>query len=411
MRNVLVIVGLAMAMPLSASNINDVSGLFKDSSKNPQSGETAKKHWYETFTIRGYAHIRYNRFLETNENLKCEMCDRSIGKNQGIFIRRARTTISGDLNSHTFIYMQADWAQAIGNPQNFLQIRDLYVDYAFDKKKEFRVRLGQSKVTFGYDNMQSSQIRLPLDRTDAMNSAAPNERDLGAYFFWASERARKIYAENTKNGMKGAGDYGIFAFGVYNGQTANRPEMNNNRHVVARINYPFTFGNQVLEVGAQAYRGLYYINTDQTNAGVKLKANRNYLDERTALSVALQPKPFGIQAEYTLGKGPEINPARDSIIVKNLKGGYVLLSYNINYKTYGITPFVRWQFYKGGKKLEMDARSYDIKEFETGVEWRVNSNFELTVQYTISDRRYEDFVNKVNHQKGNFLRLQVQFNY
>ena len=30
------------------------------------------KHWYESFSIRGYVQVRYNRLLETNENLKCE---------------------------------------------------------------------------------------------------------------------------------------------------------------------------------------------------------------------------------------------------------------------------------------------------------------------------------------------------
>jgi hypothetical protein len=44
--------------------------------------------------------------------------------------------------------------------------------------KEFRVRVGQSKVLFGFENMQSSQNRLTLDRNDALNSAVANERDL-----------------------------------------------------------------------------------------------------------------------------------------------------------------------------------------------------------------------------------------
>ncbi|HOY15041.1 MAG TPA: hypothetical protein PLY70_17970, partial [Saprospiraceae bacterium] len=37
------------------------------------------KKWYDNFSIRGYAQVRYNRLLETNENLVCEQCDRSWG--------------------------------------------------------------------------------------------------------------------------------------------------------------------------------------------------------------------------------------------------------------------------------------------------------------------------------------------
>ena len=35
------------------------------------------KKWYDTFSIRGYSQVRYNRLLETNENLGCEQCYRS----------------------------------------------------------------------------------------------------------------------------------------------------------------------------------------------------------------------------------------------------------------------------------------------------------------------------------------------
>ncbi|MFN5335489.1 MAG: hypothetical protein ACK5BV_09900, partial [Bacteroidota bacterium] len=35
----------------------------------------ATKKWYESIAIRGYTQIRYNRLLETNENLGCEQCD------------------------------------------------------------------------------------------------------------------------------------------------------------------------------------------------------------------------------------------------------------------------------------------------------------------------------------------------
>jgi hypothetical protein len=43
----------------------------------------------------------------------------------------------------------------------------------------------------------------------------------------------------VKDGYKGSGDYGVFAFGAYNGQTANRTEGNRNLHVVTRVSYPF----------------------------------------------------------------------------------------------------------------------------------------------------------------------------
>jgi hypothetical protein len=48
---------------------------------------------------------------------------------------------------------------------------------------------------------------------------------------------------------------------------------------------------------------------------------------------------------------------------------------------------------------------------ESGLEWQFNKNFELTVSYVLSKRRFEDSKLKNNLQSGNFLRLQAQLNF
>ena len=151
---------------------------------------------------------------------------------------------------------------------------------------------------------------------------------------------------------------------------------------------------------------------DQLSAGVKTNTDLNYSDQRAAISFILYPKPFGIQAEYNIGKGPEFNKATDSVEVQNLHGGYATLSYMIKTKKEQIfIPFTRIQYYDGGKKHEMDARSYNVREFEIGIEWQPVKQFELVAMYTISSRRFEDFINQENLQTGNLLRLQAQINF
>jgi phosphate-selective porin len=139
--------------------------------------------WFQTLNLRGYAQVRYNRLLETNEKLKCEQCDRSWGENGGFFLRRLRLIFFGQVSKNVYFYIQPDFASsASATGSNFGQIRDAYFDVGFDRDNEFRVRIGQSKVPFGFENMQSSQNRLPLDRNDALNSAVSNERDVGVFF-------------------------------------------------------------------------------------------------------------------------------------------------------------------------------------------------------------------------------------
>jgi phosphate-selective porin len=372
----------------------------------------ATKQWYESLQLRGYMQVRYNRILETNPLLKCDQCDKSWGDNGGVFIRRARLIFSGQVSERVYLYFQPDFASSPSSTaNNFAQLRDAYMDLGLNADNTYRLRVGQSKVPFGFENMQSSQNRLPLDRNDALNSAVSNERDLGVNFYWAPKRIRKLYSSLVSEGLKGSGDYGVFGIGVYNGQTANKPEANNNLHTVIRVSYPFSIDNQIIEAGIQGYTGKYVMGADQLSTGVKLKKDKSYDDARAAASFVLYPKPFGIQAEYNIGKGPEFNKLTDSIESKSLKGGYITASYKTSVNKQVLIPFTRFQYYKGGKKHELDARSYEVKEFEIGLEWQPNKNFELVTMYTISSRRFEDFKNQDNLQKGSLLRIQAQINF
>ncbi|MFM2194429.1 MAG: hypothetical protein RL092_29 [Bacteroidota bacterium] len=370
------------------------------------------KKWFESISLRGYTQIRYNGLLETNPDLGCEQCDKSWGGNNGFFMRRMRLIFFGQISPRVYFYLQPDFASsASSSALHFGQIRDMYFDLGLDKENEFRLRVGQSKVPFGFENMQSSQNRLPLDRADALNSAVSNERDMGVFFYWAPKKTREVFSDLVRLGLKGSGDYGVIGLGIYNGQTANKPEANLNRHVVGRISYPFAFKNQIIEFGVQGYKGLYTFGSSQLSSGVGINEDKTYADERIAASLVVYPRPFGIQAEYNIGRGPEFDVLLDSITTQKLSGGYVTASYKFNWKEQTFIPFTRFQKYSGGKKHELDARSYDVEELEIGMEWQPAKQFELVVMYTMSERRYEDFANQDNKQKGNLMRIQAQINF
>jgi hypothetical protein len=378
----------------------------------PTKPSSLSSNWADKVQIRGYMQVRYNRLFETNPDLGCSQCDRSWGNNGGLFLRRMRIIFFGQLNSRVYFYVQPDFASSASNENlHFAQLRDAYFDLGLDKNNEYRLRIGQSKIPYGFENMQSSQNRLPLDRNDALNSAVLNERDMGVFFYWAPKSTRKLFSSLVRDGLKGSGDYGVFAFGAYNGQTANKPELNNNPHIVSRIAYPIKIKNQIIEPALQAYTGQWVLAKSSLSQNVKVNANATYLDQRVAASFVVYPQPFGIMAEYNIGKGPEFNKHTDSIETRDLKGGYITLNYRIVTNEQQIFPFVRMQHYSGGKKFETDARSFSVNEYEFGVEWQPNSNFELVVMYTHSLRRYEDFVKQNNFQQGNLLRIQAQMNF
>ncbi len=383
-------------------------------SKIPAPVETKKRVWYDFINLRGYAQIRYNKLFETNPSLGCEQCDRSWGGTNSFFIRRGRLIFSGNVHDRVFIYIQPDFASSAGTTNTIFQIRDAYFDLALDSDKEFRFRFGQSKVPYGFENMQSSQNRLALDRSDGINSALSNERDLGVFFYWATKEKRELLKKLVDDGLKGSGDYGLLGLGIYNGQTANRSEANNSQHLVARFTYPVELKNgQIFEAGLQAYSGKYVVNTlTAGNNKAKLEnENGEYKDQRAAVSMIWYPKPFGFQAEYNVGTGPQYNSKNNTIEQKALQGGYAQVMGNFEIKKQQILPFVKYHWYEGGKKHEIDARSYKVNDLEIGIEWQPIKYFELVFDYTISSRIYEDAALRNNRQKGNLLRLQAQFNF
>lgn len=374
----------------------------------PPTTQSVARPWYERLSLRGYAQIRYNRLLETNKYLACSSCDRSIGNNGGIFLRRGRLTISGDVHPRVYVYVQTDYGSEAAGGQNYLQIRDAYFDLSLDSRTEHRLRIGQSKVPFGFENLQSSQNRLPLDRSDGLNSANPNGRDMGVFYYWTSTTARARFKALNDSGLKGTGDYGVLGIGVTNGQTASRAEANNSLHRVVRLTYPFRLPNgQFVEAGISGYSGRFVVPAH--TAGVRTQSE--YADERVALSFVWYAQPFGVVGEYNWGTGPEYHPASHSIDERPLHGGFIQTMYRWRTHRQVVQPFARMQSYRGGQKVEQDAQRAETRELEAGVEWLPIPNFELTAEYTVSNRFVEDAATIGHRQKGNFLRLQAQFNY
>lgn len=382
-------------------------------SSGASASSSSKKKWYDLLSLRGYTQFRYNEVMSGDRDIRL-WSDPGVGENRNMTIRRARLIISGDVGEHLSLYLQPDFSSstADGSTGNVAQLRDVYGDIFFDKAKNFRVRVGQSKIPYSFENLQSSQNRLSLDRNDALNSCCRDERDLGAFFYWEPTEKRELFRALVANGLKGSGDYGVFALGVYNGQGSNRTEANDNMHLVTRFTWPHKFANgQIVEAGIQAYRGRYLpINT--ATGGTASLATRDYKDKRLGLHAVWYPQPFGLQSEWNWGTGPQLNANRTAINEEHLNGGYVQAMYKQD-KVFGhgtVIPFVKWQYFDGAIKSQTNAPYTKVRDWELGVEWQPFPEVELTTVYHLMNRNnvtaspYAAFNSDV-------LRVQVQINY
>jgi hypothetical protein len=372
-------------------------------------------HFFDHINVRGYTQFRYNQLLANNDNLVNLQGDRSVGQDAGFLIRRARLIFSGDIHPQVAMYLQLDAAASAGDTLHVAQVRDWYFDAAVDPAKELRFRVGQSKVPFGFENPQSSSNRLTMDRSDALNSAANGERELGVFFYYAPSSIRRAFKHLVDSGLKGSGDYGMIGTGVYQGQTINLNDANTNKHIVGRIAVPFQIGEQWLEGGLSAYTGKFVVRTDE---GIVSTSDDGIRDWRAAAHFVLYAQPFGLNLEYNIGEGPELTnlvgtpdaegeTTYTGVVQREfLHGGYALASLKLG----DFIPYVRVMNYEGGKKHERNAPKYSIKELEAGIEWQIIKALEVTAAFTLAERT-DGRAPPYAQEDGHLLRLQLQFNY
>lgn len=429
--------------------------------------DKSRKSWYNHINIRGYVQNRVTTMTGGDEGVVLwpdpSVGDESSGSGRGqnFRIRRARIIFSGQIGDHLGFYIQPDFASSAGDTNNIAQLRDAYGDIFIDKEKVHRFRVGQSKVPFGYENLQSSSNRLALDRVDALNSAVRDERDTGVFYYYTPKNVQDLFEEINKLEMKHSGNYGMFAFGAYMGQGANQNDQNNNYHLVSRFTYPWkTESGQIFEAGIQAYSGKYvrsrgsYLARNATgdlrlfNPVINTENQKNFSttsgefdDQRVAVSFRMYPQPWGLEGEWTWGRTPGLeidegpivgsggtssagSNTRGTIKNRSLQGGYLQGSYfarDVNMFDTNIghlIPFVRWQYYDGYNKAETNAPKNKVNDWEWGMEWQIAPEVELAAVYHRMKRTNMTTAGLFNDENGSYqtfkaeaLRIQLQYNF
>ena len=378
-----------------------------------------RKAWYDRLRLRGYTQMRLNETISggdldipSGSRLR-SVHDGGVTETGNFTFRRLRIVLEGRVSDDVSIYIQPDFAtrvggQSVGEPrEGFGQIRDAYADWFPDKEHRLRLRFGQSKVPFGWENLQSSSNRLTLDRSDGINSAVPSERELGIVAYYTPTSVQRIWDRLADAGQKLFGNYGAFGVGVFNGQGINRVEVNNDLMTVAMATWPVELANgQVVEFGGALLRNR--VQPEIRTGGTSPTAFR---DERVGLHAMLYPQPFGIQAEWNWGRGPEFDTRLGAITTRPLDGGYIQTMWRVGHSPLGtFMPYARWQRYRGGWKAAINAPRLATNELELGIEFQPIAPLELTLAYSRMHRQEAD-ERRIGRAEGSLIRTQLQFNY
>lgn len=381
------------------------------------------KPWYEKLVLRGYTQMRMNQIIGGPASAPDGISrlrtigDGDVRDDSNFSFRRVRLILQGDLNDYVSLYLQPDLATSVSNQsagerrEGFAQLRDAYADVFPTGDKSFRIRLGQSKVPYGWENMQSSSNRLALDRTDAINSAAPGERDLGVVAYYTPDSVRRIWDRLMADGQKLFGNFGAFGLGVFNGQGLNRTERNDAVMTVGLATWPFALDGvgldgQVFELGGSVMRNR--VSPELRTGGI---SPESFADNRVGVHAILYPQPFGLQGEWNWGTGPQFDPVTGRIEERPLRGGYIQAMGRVRQSPVGpFYPFARWQYYRGGFKAAINAPRLETEELELGLEFLPTPPLEITVTYGWASRKEAD-ERRFGQAEGQLLRIQAQWNY
>jgi hypothetical protein len=380
-----------------------------------------KATWYDTLKIDGYTQVRQTEQMNDAAKLIGGLpADRSVDNAQSIVIRRARFKITGDIG-RVSLYTQFDLAASVdsGTSRNFgMQTRDIYADIALDEDKEHRIRVGVSKVPYGWVNLQSSQNRLAIERPEALNSAVEGERDQGVYYMWADKASRALFKKHNAEGFKGSGDYAVFAAGFFGGTGLNKADNNGEVHSLIRFTYPWvTASGQMYEAGLGGYAGRFMVTPTAISgvgtpaAATERQRTDGFKDRRASAHFIMFPQPWGIEAEWTTGEGPQLNDARTFIDEGSLQGGYIQTSYRYQYgEASEFIPFVRWNYFDGARKFGTNAHKMVVNDLDLGFEWQWRPEVELSMMYSLTGER-TNAAGTAIIKDARRLAIQLQFNY
>ncbi|UCC68426.1 MAG: porin [Armatimonadota bacterium] len=195
-----------------------------------------KKH-----KVDGYVQFRY------------EDDDAPSGKQQ-FLVRRARVNVRGPASERASyrIEFQLDAKEAGKARGSKVQLRTAYADYELNRGS---LRIGQAKVPWGYELLESSAALWAGERSLLMDRLFPNQRDIGVQ--WSYRKSRFSPQVNV---------------GIFNGTGINASDNNDRKNVMARVDFPVRDGSLALS-GYVGQNGEGPTATDQDRYGVSSRFN------------------------------------------------------------------------------------------------------------------------------------------
>ena len=324
--------------------------------------QEAPKKWYDNLKISGYGMLQY------------QYEDKDEGKHNEFNLRLARIMLDakiGDFDCRTQI--QGTNVKGPGEPT--VQLIDLYAEWV--RHKEFRVKAGQFKRAFTFENPTNPITQGWYAYANVINALAGFGDRTGE----KSSAGRDIGLQVQGDVFPTSGGRRLLHYqvGIYNGEGINSKDKDHRKDVIGGLWVMPATGWRI---------GLFGWTGSRSDTGEK---------NRYALSAEYDKDEYTFRAEYLHSQGM----GADATLGDKADGWYV----------FGIVPVVkgrlhakaRYQTYRDSKEWSRAKTMYEV-----GINYYFNKNMQLNMEYArVNNRTMAD----PDSHNYNFVDVQLDFRF
>lgn len=330
--------------------------------------------WVRNIKFSGYAMLQY------------QGQDKEGAHSNSFNLRLARFILDGKIGDFDWrAQIQGTNAKGAGEPT--VQLVDLYAEWV--KHKEFKVRVGQFKRAFTFENPTHPVTQGWRSYADVINRLSGFGDRVGE----KSSGGRDIGIQVSGDILPNASGRKLLHYqvGVYNGEGINRSDKNNQKDIIGGL---WVMPIKGVRVGAFGWTGNHggMVTKDGNNENVKLN--------RYCLSAEYDKNEYTFRAEYIHSQGWGTG------VIGSNEINYALGDKADGWYMFGIIPLIKSKLHAKARyqsyRISADWAS-SVNQVECGLNYFFTKNLELHFEYS--------HVNDRNASKHNYNLVDLELDY
>ena len=369
----------------------------QESEKKGEKKTIELPQWVKNIKFSGYAMLQYvgqdpykvskdengNPFLEKNSS-------------NNFNLRLARFILDGKIGDFDWrAQIQGTNAKGPGEPT--VQLVDLYAEWV--KYKEFRVRAGQFKRAFTFENPTHPITQGWRGYADVINRLSGFGDRAGE----KSSGGRDIGIQLQGDLFPNANGRRILHYqvGVYNGEGINRGDKDNRKDIIGGIWVMPVKGVRIGAFGWTGSHGDMVVGTDANGKDITASVPLN----RYCLSAEYDKDEYTFRAEYIHSQGWGSGSIGSNVI------NYSLGDKADGWYVFGIVPLIKGKLHAKARyqtyRVQKDW-STSVNQFECGLNYHFTKNLEMHLEYArVNDRKIE----ALGEKKHNYNLVDVELDF